>query len=116
MSISVRPSPLGNHTQGRRPGPTFLSFPVSSTKTRERESTRAATGGPKERRHSRACLSTDDVHPRVSAPPSNGSVVVPLAGGPSRRAEELGVPVPNSDDIGSGERWAQGETFGCRVA
>jgi hypothetical protein len=71
---------------------------------------------PKERRCSRACSSVGDVHLRVSAPPSSGSAAVPLAKGPSRRAEELGVPILDSDDIGSSERWAQGETFGCRVA
>jgi hypothetical protein len=80
---------------------------------RERERRPA---GQKERRRSRACSSTGGVHLRVSAPPSSGSVAVPLAGAPSRRAEELGVPVSDSDDIGSGERWAQGETFGCRAA
>jgi hypothetical protein len=75
-----------------------------------------AASGPKERRRSRDCSSAGDVHPRVSAPPSSGSAAVPLAGAPSRQMEELEVPVPDSDDIGSGEWRAQGETFGCRVA
>jgi hypothetical protein len=85
---------------------------VHAAVERERE----VASGPKEWHHSRACSLAGDLHSRVSAPPSSGSAAVPLARAPSRRAEELGVPDPGSNDIGSGERWAQGETFGCRVA
>jgi hypothetical protein len=94
----------------------FHSPPLPRSREREREREREAASGPKGRRCSRACSSTGDVHPRVSAPPSSGSAAVPLAGALSWRAEELEVPIPDSDDIGSGERRAQGETFGCHVA
>jgi hypothetical protein len=54
-----------------------------------------------------------NVHLRVSAPPSSGSAAVPLAGASSQGAEEVGVPILDSDDIGSGERRAHGETLGA---